>query len=167
MAVVIRLRRAGSKKRPFYHMIVADSRMRRDGRFIEKVGHYNPIPRQEEIAFDQERIDAWVAKGAKLSTTVERLIRRHQRGTVGPSTKERKRAQAKGAAAEAAVTAPAGAEAAPAESTTAATPESEAAPASDSDAAATGDASDDDQAESAPAADAAAAEEADVPKEES
>jgi small subunit ribosomal protein S16 len=103
MAVVIRLRRAGSKKRPFYHMVVADSRMRRDGRFIEKVGYYNPLPRQEEISFDEERIEAWVSKGAQMSTTVERLVKRKQRGVTGPSTKERKRAAKKGAQAAKAV----------------------------------------------------------------
>ncbi|MGD8396589.1 MAG: 30S ribosomal protein S16 [Candidatus Eiseniibacteriota bacterium] len=119
MSVVIRLRRAGSKKRPFYHMVVADSRMRRDGRFIEKVGFYNPIPRHEEIEFDAERIDAWITKGAKPTTTVDRLMRRKLRGEVGMSQKERKRAQTAAADGAAAAESPAAAATEPAGEATA------------------------------------------------
>ena len=67
--VTIRLSRGGSKKRPFYHVTVTDSRTSRDGRFIERVGFFNPIARgqEERLRIDTGRIDAWVAKGAQLS----------------------------------------------------------------------------------------------------
>lgn len=99
MAVVIRLRRAGSRKRPFYHMVVADSRMRRDGRFIETVGFYNPMSHPEVIEFAEERVLDWIQKGAKPSETVDRLIKRKKHGPVPISQKDRKRAAAKGKAA--------------------------------------------------------------------
>lgn len=91
MAVVIRLRRAGSRKRPFYHMVVADSRMRRDGRFIETVGYYNPMSRPEVIEFSADKIADWVKKGAKPSETVDRLLKRKDRGGIHTSQKDRKR----------------------------------------------------------------------------
>jgi len=91
MSVVIRLRRAGSRKRPFYHMVVADSRMRRDGRFIETVGYYNPMSRPEVIEFSADKIADWVKKGARPSETVDRLIKRKGRGGVQASQKDRKR----------------------------------------------------------------------------
>ena len=87
MAVVIRLRRAGSKKRPFYHMVVADSRMRRDGRFIEKVGFYNPLPRQEEISRpDTERPGQVLGPEVqehhrrRCRSASSRMVRRRDRG---------------------------------------------------------------------------------------
>ena len=74
--VVIRLARGGSKKRPFYNIVVADSRNRRDGRFIERVGFYNPVAAGAEqplrVAFD--RVDHWAKNGAQLSPTVARLV---------------------------------------------------------------------------------------------
>ena len=75
--VTIRLSRGGSKKRPFYHVTVTDSRNSRDGRFIERVGFFNPIARgqEERLRIDTDRIDAWVAKGAQLSSRVARLIK--------------------------------------------------------------------------------------------
>ena len=75
--VTIRLARAGAKKRPFYHVTVTDSRNARDGRFIERVGFFNPIARgqEERLRIDTDRIDAWVAKGAQLSPRVARLIK--------------------------------------------------------------------------------------------
>jgi small subunit ribosomal protein S16 len=91
MSVVIRLRRAGSRKRPFYHMVVADSRMRRDGRFIETVGFYNPMSRPEVIEFEAERIADWVKKGAQPSETVDRLMKRKIKGGTNISQKDRKR----------------------------------------------------------------------------
>jgi small subunit ribosomal protein S16 len=94
MAVVIRLRRAGSRKRPFYHMVVADSRMRRDGRFIEAVGHYDPMSRPETIEFSEEKIQSWIQKGAKPSETIDRLIKRKKKGAAPVSQKDRKRAKA-------------------------------------------------------------------------
>jgi small subunit ribosomal protein S16 len=74
--VVIRLARGGAKKRPFYNIVVADSRIRRDGRFIERVGFYNPVASGGEqplrVAFD--RVDFWSSQGAQLSPTVARLV---------------------------------------------------------------------------------------------
>ena len=76
--VVIRLARGGAKKRPFYNIVVADSRNRRDGRFIERVGFYNPIAKenQEALRLSLERVDHWKLKGAKLSDTVAGLVKR-------------------------------------------------------------------------------------------
>ena len=75
--VTIRLARAGAKKRPFYHIIVTDSRNRRDGRYIERLGFYNPIAtdREEELKFDRERLDYWLAQGARASERVAKLIK--------------------------------------------------------------------------------------------
>ena len=74
--VVIRLARGGAKKRPFFNIVVTDSRIRRDGRFIERVGFYNPVAAGGEqplrVAFD--RVDYWAGQGAQLSPTVERLV---------------------------------------------------------------------------------------------
>lgn len=74
--VVIRLARGGAKKRPFYNIVVADSRNRRDGRFIERVGFYNPVASGAEqplrVAFD--RVEHWAKNGAQLSPTVARLV---------------------------------------------------------------------------------------------
>ncbi len=75
--VVIRLARRGAKRRPVYSLVAADSRSKRDGRFIEKVGFYNPLvdskaPNRARIAID--RIEYWVAQGARLSSTVKRLV---------------------------------------------------------------------------------------------
>jgi small subunit ribosomal protein S16 len=76
--VVIRLARGGAKKRPFYSMVVANSRDRRDGRFIERVGFYNPMaaPNEQGLRVDTERLSYWRGKGARLSPTVARLVRR-------------------------------------------------------------------------------------------
>lgn len=74
--VVIRLARGGSKKRPFYNIVVANSAQRRDGRFIERVGFYNPIAAgaAEKLRVAQDRVAYWVGVGAQLSPTVERLV---------------------------------------------------------------------------------------------
>ena len=74
--VVIRLARGGAKKKPFYNMVVADSRFRRDGRFIERVGFYNPFAKggEEKIRIQLERINHWKSRGAQLSDTVARLV---------------------------------------------------------------------------------------------
>jgi small subunit ribosomal protein S16 len=76
--VVIRLARGGAKKRPFYNIVVADSRSRRDGRFIERVGFYNPIATEKEegLRLSLERISYWQERGAKLSDTVAGLVKR-------------------------------------------------------------------------------------------
>lgn len=75
--VVIRLSRGGSKKRPFYHLTVADQRNPRDGRFIERVGFFNPVARgqEERLRIDQERVDYWVSKGAQPSDRVAALLK--------------------------------------------------------------------------------------------
>ena len=75
--VVIRLARGGANKRPFYHMVVADSRRARDGRFIERVGFYDPKAPEgrEGLRVNLERVDHWKSKGAQLSPTVVRLVK--------------------------------------------------------------------------------------------
>ncbi len=75
--VVIRLARGGAKKRPFFNLVVADSRHARDGRFIERIGFYNPkAPEgQETLRIDRERLSYWQAKGATLSDTAARLVK--------------------------------------------------------------------------------------------
>lgn len=74
--VVIRLSRGGAKKRPFYHLTVTDSRNKRDGSYIERVGFFNPIAagKEDRLRVDQGRIDFWMAKGAQLSPRVEKLL---------------------------------------------------------------------------------------------
>ncbi|MDX1375163.1 MAG: 30S ribosomal protein S16 [Burkholderiales bacterium] len=75
--VVIRLARGGANKRPFYHVVVADSRRSRDGRFIERLGFYDPKAPEgrESLRVNIERVDHWKAKGAQLSPTVSRLVK--------------------------------------------------------------------------------------------
>ena len=73
MAVVIRLRREGAKGRPYYKVVVADSRAPRDGRFIEMVGNYNPM-QDGDSKIDLEKVDKWIGDGAKPSPTVKSLI---------------------------------------------------------------------------------------------
>jgi small subunit ribosomal protein S16 len=81
--VKIRLLRAGAKKRPFYRVIAIDERRKRDGRALEFLGTYNPIAEPAEIKLRTERIEAWVAKGARLSDAVRALVRRsHARAPV-------------------------------------------------------------------------------------
>ncbi|MDF2232482.1 30S ribosomal protein S16 [Albimonas sp. CAU 1670] len=77
MAIKIRLARGGSKKRPFYRVVAADSRAPRDGRFIEKLGTYNPLlPKdsEERVKLDVEKIQAWIAKGAQPTDRVARFL---------------------------------------------------------------------------------------------
>lgn len=76
MSVAIRLRREGAKNRPFYRIVVADSRQRRDGRYIEQLGHYDPVKRSDNVQIDVERANAWIAKGARPSETVASLIKK-------------------------------------------------------------------------------------------
>ncbi len=75
--VVIRLARSGSKKRPFYNIVATDSRNRRDGRFIERVGYYNPVASGAEkgLVVNAERLAYWENNGAQLSDTVARLVK--------------------------------------------------------------------------------------------
>ncbi|MBH80580.1 MAG: 30S ribosomal protein S16 [Gammaproteobacteria bacterium] len=76
--VTIRLARHGSKKNPFYHITVADRAAKRDGRFVERVGFYNPVARgaEEELRIDLERVDHWLGVGAQPSEMVTKLIKR-------------------------------------------------------------------------------------------
>ena len=74
MAVKIRLARHGAHKAPYYRIVVADSRARRDGRYIEQVGTYNPLTEPKKVTMDLEKIDTWIAQGAKPTEPVARLI---------------------------------------------------------------------------------------------
>ena len=118
MAIKIRLARGGSKKRPFYRVVAADSRMPRDGRFIEKLGTYNPqLPKDDEnrVQLDFEKIEAWIAKGAQPTDRVARFLEaagkrdkaernNPQKGAPGEKAKQRaeEKAEKLAAAAEAA-----------------------------------------------------------------
>ena len=75
--VTIRLSRAGAKKRPFYHLVVTDSRNRRDGRYIERLGFFNPVGKEdaENIRIDLERVDYWLGQGAQPSDRVASLLK--------------------------------------------------------------------------------------------
>ncbi|MEO9780514.1 MAG: 30S ribosomal protein S16 [Sedimentitalea sp.] len=125
MAMKIRLARGGSKKRPFYRIVAADSRMPRDGRFIEKLGTYNPLlPKdsEERVKMDMERVQYWLGKGAQPTDRIARMLEaagvrdkternNPQKGT--PGEKAKARAEEKAEKAAAATAAPA--EEAPAE----------------------------------------------------
>ena len=75
--LVIRLRRAGSNKRPFFRVVVADSRAARNSRFVEILGHYNPRHKPALVDVDRERVSYWIGKGAQPSDSVRTLIARH------------------------------------------------------------------------------------------
>lgn len=108
--VIIRLARGGAKKTPFYNIVVADSRNRRDGRFIERVGFYNPSAKAnaESLRIDEARVTHWQSNGAQLSDTVARLVKFHAKGpehAIASKAKDAAKAEAakaKVAAAEAA-----------------------------------------------------------------
>lgn len=74
MAVKIRLKRMGQKKRPFYRVVVADSRSPRDGKFIEEIGTYNPVSEPKEFKIDNEKAKQWIKNGAKPTSIVEKLF---------------------------------------------------------------------------------------------
>jgi len=80
--VVIRLSRGGAKKRPFYHMVVTDSRKRRDGNYIERIGYFNPVARGQEVRLhvEMEKLAHWQSVGAQLSDRVRALIKEHTKG---------------------------------------------------------------------------------------
>ncbi len=79
--VKIRLSRGGSKKNPFYHLTVTDSRNRRDGNYIERVGYYNPMAKGDDVPLriDVERVEYWLGKGAQASDRVAGLLKRQQK----------------------------------------------------------------------------------------
>jgi small subunit ribosomal protein S16 len=139
LAVKIRLARHGAKKAPFYRVVVADGRARRDGRFIEIVGRYNPRTEPSTVEIDVEKIEAWIAKGAQPTEAVEKLLAVAKGEKAAPVAEEKvsKKAAAKAVAeaeaaakaAEEAAAAKAAEEAAAAEA--AAAPAEEAAEAQD------------------------------------
>ena len=103
--VIIRLARGGAKKNPFYSVVVADSRNRRDGRFIERVGFYNPLAKgaQEGLRLDTPRISHWQSNGAQLSDCVARLVKQHAKGPEAAlAAKEKEAAKAAAVNAQAA-----------------------------------------------------------------
>lgn len=79
MAVKIRLARHGAKKAPYYRIVIADSRARRDGRFIAQVGSYNPLVDPAAVTLDLEAVDKWIANGAQPTETVAALIERERK----------------------------------------------------------------------------------------
>ena len=85
--VVIRLARGGAKKRPFYNMVVADSRERRDGRYLERVGFYNPMAAgaEQPLRVALDRVSYWQSVGAQLSPTVKRLVGDAAKAQVAPA----------------------------------------------------------------------------------
>lgn len=96
--VIIRLARGGAKKAPFYSVVVADSRDRRDGRFIERVGFYNPLAKggQESLRLDNARISYWQSNGAQLSDRVALLVKTHAKNlTAAPAVEQKEAAPAK------------------------------------------------------------------------
>ena len=77
MSLVIRMARAGTKKRPFYHVVVSDSRYPRDGRFIERLGYFNPLlpkDKEDRLKLDMDKVKAWIGKGAQPSDRVTRFL---------------------------------------------------------------------------------------------
>ncbi len=131
MAMKIRLARGGSKKRPFYRIVAADSRMPRDGRFIEKLGTYNPLlPKdsEERVKMDVERVQHWLSKGAQTTDRVARMLEaagvvpkteRNNPNKGEPGKKAKARADDKASKAAAAAEAAAAPAEAPAEEATA------------------------------------------------
>ena len=75
MAVKIRLKRLGQKKKPFYRVVVADSRRARDGRFIEEIGYYNPVSEPKVFRVDNEKAKQWIKNGAQSTSIVEKLFK--------------------------------------------------------------------------------------------
>ncbi len=98
MAVVIRMMRAGAKKRPFYRVVVADSRRQRDGRFIEILGYYDPMAKPFAFKVDEAKVKAWIAEGAQPSTQAASLFRKHNMLVPRPSKPTKPAKVAKAAA---------------------------------------------------------------------
>jgi small subunit ribosomal protein S16 len=101
MPVVLRLMRAGAKKRPFYRVVAADSRRQRDGRFLEILGHYDPIAQPHTLVLQQDRVEEWLGKGAQPSEQVASLLRSNGI-TIGRPSKPTKKAAPAGTAPKAA-----------------------------------------------------------------
>lgn len=92
MAVVIRMMRAGAKKRPFYRIVVADSRRQRDGRFVEILGYYDPLVKPFAVKMNEEKVKGWIAQGAQPSEQAASLFRRA--GLLAPKASKPKKAAA-------------------------------------------------------------------------
>src|SRR6202165_3155128 len=117
MSVVIRLARAGTKKRPVYHVVVADSRFPRDGRFIERLGQFNPLltkDNEARLKLDMDKVKTWLAKGAQPSDRVSRFLdtagvakraARHHPEKAGPRKERQANAEAAATASAAAAAA--------------------------------------------------------------
>jgi small subunit ribosomal protein S16 len=106
MSVVIRMKRAGAKKRPFYRVVVADSRSARDGRYIEQLGYYDPLTDPAKFQIDAVKFEQWIRKGAKPSESVEVMMAKHAPSALRPAplprlVPEETPAHAAGAAAKA------------------------------------------------------------------
>jgi len=109
--VTIRLSRGGAKKQPFYHIVATDSRARRDGRYIERLGFYNPVARSsaEPVRLDLERIDHWVSNGAQMSDRVKNIVKSYRRhGAEDPTGEARASKKLARKAAKKAASAPVG-----------------------------------------------------------
>ncbi len=126
MAVKIRLARHGAKKAPFYRVVAADGRSRRDGRFLEIIGRYDPRTEPSTVELDLDKVDAWLAKGAQPTEAAEKLIAiaRGEKAAPAEEAKVSKKAQAK-AAADAEAAAKAAEDAAAAEAAAAEAPAAE------------------------------------------
>ncbi|HOW58800.1 MAG TPA: 30S ribosomal protein S16 [Candidatus Omnitrophota bacterium] len=79
MAVRIRMKRFGSKNRPQWRIVVSDTKMPRDGRFIEEIGYYDALPKEDIFVVKQERLDYWVKQGAQMSVALKSLVRRQKK----------------------------------------------------------------------------------------
>jgi len=85
MAVKIRLTRRGSKKKPFYRLVAADSRSPRDGKFLDILGYYNPLTNPVEVKVHRDRLDHWIKKGALMSDSVRTLLKREKLSGSSPA----------------------------------------------------------------------------------
>jgi small subunit ribosomal protein S16 len=101
MAVVIRMRRTGAKGRPFYRVVVAESRFQRDGRYIEQLGYYDPLTNPATFKVDATKFEQWIRRGAKPSEAVEAMMARHAPEALRPAPLPRVAAAPKPAPAEA------------------------------------------------------------------
>jgi small subunit ribosomal protein S16 len=89
MSVRVRLTRVGSKKNPFWRVVVSDQRSPRDGRFIEAIGHYNPQTEPSTVVIDEQRLQHWLDRGAQPTNTVKKLLKAHAGATTkGPAQDE-------------------------------------------------------------------------------
>lgn len=91
MAVKIRLKRFGTKNRDQWRIVVAEAKMPRDGRFIEEIGHYDPLPAKEVIVVKSDRLKYWVAKGAQVSPSVKSLVKRVEKKAKKAAAPEKKK----------------------------------------------------------------------------